>query len=54
MSTVEELSKGILSKLLADFAERKLTAKDLSNTYVGLIIAALKQGCCEVTLLTSA
>jgi hypothetical protein len=46
MSRVEELSKAILTDLLADFSDRALTANDLSNGYVGVTLSAIRQKCC--------
>jgi len=43
MSRVEELSNEILRHLLADFVGRTLTSEELTNGYVGMTLALLKE-----------
>src|ERR1035438_886016 len=49
MSKVEELSKAILRDLLADFTDRNLTAKDLSDWYIGVNLGTLQERFCGAT-----
>jgi len=46
MSRVKEISTEILKYLLAEFVDRALTSKELTNGYVGLSLATIKQKCC--------
>jgi hypothetical protein len=44
---VEQLSQAILSQLLAEFADRHLSANDLNDGYIGMNIVDLRQSCCD-------